>query len=157
MKHHRIASAALLASLASLAFTAPAWSASIEIVTASKAPFGSYLTDGSGRTVYMFTADKKDTSACTGACTTPWPPVLTTGSPTAGTGVQASALGTIQRGSEMQVTYDGMPLYYFIRDKSAGSTAGEGINHFGGSWYVVSPSGKGLLPTGKEMAGAKTW
>ena len=147
---YRIASVAGLATLVSLAVTVVAWSASVEITVHDKAPFGTYLTDGSGRTVYMFTADTKNTSACSGACTTPWPPVLTTGAPTAGSGVQASALGTIKRGNEEQVTYDGMPLYYFARDKSAGSTAGEGINHFGGSWYVVSPSGKGIPPIGKE-------
>jgi predicted lipoprotein with Yx(FWY)xxD motif len=157
MTHRHIASAVGLATLASLAFSVAAWSAPVEITTASKTPFGSYLTDGSGRTVYMFTADKKDTSACSGPCATPWPPVLTTGAPTAGSGVQGSALGTMQRGSEQQVTYDGRPLYYFIRDKSSGSTAGEGINHFGGSWYVLSPSGKGILPTGKEMAAGSTW
>ncbi|MGH7119899.1 MAG: COG4315 family predicted lipoprotein [Acetobacteraceae bacterium] len=156
LKCHRAASTAGLAVLASLAITVAAWSASVEITARSKAPFGNYLTDGNGRTVYMFTADTKDKSACIGACTTPWPPVLTSGAPTTGSGTQASALGTIKRGNEEQVTYDGMPLYYFIRDKAMGSTAGEGITHFGGSWYVVSPAGKGILPTGKELAAAKT-
>lgn len=155
LKHHRVASTAGFAVLASLAITIAAWAAPAEITMHSKAPFGHYLTDGNGRTVYMFTADSKDKSACTGACTTPWPPVLASGAPTAGSGVQASALGTIKRGNEEQVTYDGMPLYYFIRDKATGSTAGEGITHFGGSWYVVSPTGKGILPTGKELAAAK--
>jgi Secreted repeat of unknown function len=66
--------------------------------------------------------------------------------------VEASALGTIANGSAQQVTYDGHPLYYFIRDKSAGSTAGEGITHFGGSWYVLSPAGNGIQPDGKALA-----
>ncbi len=110
--------------------------------------------DSSGRTVYMFTGDMQGMSMCSGPCTKPWPAVLTTGAPTAGSRVQASALGTITNGSAQQVTYDGHPLYCFIRDKSAGSTAGEGINHFGGSWYVVSPAGKGIQPDGKVVAGS---
>jgi predicted lipoprotein with Yx(FWY)xxD motif len=65
---------------------------------------------------------------------------LSTGGPTAGQGVQASALGAIASDSAQQVTYDGMPLHHFVRDKAAGSTAGEGITHFGSSWYVVSPA-----------------
>jgi len=69
----------------------------------------------------------------------------------AGNGVEPGALSTMKRGNAEQVTYDGTPLYYFIRDKAANSTAGEGINHFGGSWYV-SPSGNGILPDGKELA-----
>jgi len=68
--------------------------------------------------------------------------------------VEASALGTIANGSAQQVTFHGHPLYYFIRDKSAGSTAGEGINHFGGSWYVVSPAGSGIQPDGKVLTGS---
>ena len=155
MTFRQIASAAGLATFAALAFSAAAWSAPVEIATASKAPLGTYLTDSAGRTVYMFTADMAGMSMCSGACTKPWPPVLTEGAPKAGSGVQASALGTIANGSAKQVTFDGKPLYYFIRDKSAGSTAGEGITHFGGSWYVVSPSGNGILPDGKALAGSK--
>jgi len=157
MTFRQIASAAGLAAVAALAFSAAAWSASVEITTASKAPLGTYLTDSAGRTVYMFTADMTGMSMCSGACAKPWPPVLTTGAPTAGSGVRASSLGTIANGNAQQVTFDGRPLYYFIRDKAAGSTAGEGITHFGGSWYVLSPAGTGILPDGKELAafGAK--
>ena len=36
---------------------------------------------------------------------------------------------------------DGRTLYLFVGDKAAGSTTGEGVNAFGGEWYVVSPSG----------------
>ncbi len=154
MRCRQIAWALSLSALASLAFTAAAWSAPVQITTASKAPFGTYLTDSSGRTVYLFTADMQGMSMCSDACTKPWPPVLTVGAPTAGNGVQASALGTIADGNAQQVIYDGHPLYYFIGDTSSGSTAGEGIHYFGGSWYVVSPAGKGIQPDGKVLAGS---
>lgn len=157
MEHHRIVRTTCFAASVLLALTAPAWAAPVQITTHSKGPFGKYLTNGAGRTVYMFTADKGGSSACMGVCTKPWPPVLTTGMPTAGQGAEASALGTLKRDGHEQVTYDGKPLYYFIRDKSAGSTAGEGINHFGGSWYLLSPSGKGILPDGKALAANKGW
>ena len=151
MTYPRIAGFTGLAAVACLVFSAPAWSASVQLTTRNKAPLGTYLTDAAGRTVYMFTADKPNQSNCTGACTGPWPPVLTTGAPEAGNGVEASGLGTIKRGNEMQVTFQGKPLYYFANDKGAGATSGEGINHFGGSWYVVSPDGKGILPDGKPI------
>ncbi|MGH7156215.1 MAG: COG4315 family predicted lipoprotein, partial [Acetobacteraceae bacterium] len=80
-------------------------------------------------------------SACNDACATAWPPMMTSGAPIAGTGVMGGMLGTIQRTGGSQVTYDGKPLYYFVGDHSAGTVAGQGITHFGGSWYLVSPRG----------------
>ena len=43
-----------------------------------------------------------------------------------------------------QVTYAGHPLYYFIQDKKAGDTTGQGVNGFGGLWWVVSPAGAAI-------------
>jgi predicted lipoprotein with Yx(FWY)xxD motif len=40
------------------------------------------------------------------------------------------------------VTYKGHPLYYFIKDKDAGDSYGQGSHAFGASWYVLAPSGK---------------
>ena len=104
---------------------------------------GQVLVDGKGRTVYLFVADSGTKSSCnSAACVQAWPPVLTTGVPQAGAGVTTSLLGTTARqDGTTEVTYAGHPLYYFISDKKAGDVAGQGINAFGGPWYVVSPSG----------------
>lgn len=104
---------------------------------------GQVLVDASGRTVYLFLADKGTQSACNStACVQYWPPVVTTGAPQAGAGVSASLLGTTTRqDGTTEVTYAGHPLYYFINDKKAGDVTGQGINGFGAPWYVVSPSG----------------
>lgn len=116
------------------------------IATASKAPYGAYITADEGRALYMFTADHDGMSACAGACAKAWPPVMSGAAPVAGPGIQAGLLGTIQRNGSMQVTYGGKPLYYFVGDKGAGSTAGQDINHFGGKWYLVAPSGQKIDP-----------
>lgn len=103
---------------------------------------GKVIVNSSGRTVYLFAADKGTTSVCYGSCAQYWPPVLTTGAPQAGSGVNAALLGTTRRtDGTTQVTYAGHPLYYFVTDKKAGDVTGQGINGFGGPWYVVSPSG----------------
>jgi hypothetical protein len=44
----------------------------------------------------------------------------------------------------MQVTYNRHPLYYFVGDKRAGQTAGEGLTGFGGRWDPVSAAGKAV-------------
>ena len=35
-------------------------------------------------------------------------------------------------------------LYYFFKDKAPGDTTGQGVNGFGGLWWVVSPSGAAI-------------
>jgi predicted lipoprotein with Yx(FWY)xxD motif len=104
---------------------------------------GQVLVDPSGRTVYLFLADKGTVSSCNSAsCVQYWPPVLTKGSPQAGPGVSGSLLGTTTRADgTTQVTYGGHPLYLFISDTKPGDLTGQGLNAFGAPWYVVSPAG----------------
>ena len=102
---------------------------------------GSFLTDGQGRTLYLFTRDSGGTSSCTGGCTSVWPPVTSLTAVQAGSGTSASLLGTTSGGGQMQVTYNGHPLYYYVGDIKPGDTNGEQLNQFGGLWYAVSPSG----------------
>jgi predicted lipoprotein with Yx(FWY)xxD motif len=103
---------------------------------------GSILVNAAGRTLYLFKADVGATSACSGACATAWPPLLATGKPTAGAGLTASKLGTITRsGGSHQVTYNGHPLYLFIKDTKPGQTTGQGVTAFGAAWFALTPSG----------------
>ena len=44
---------------------------------------GTFLVDGKGRTLYLFQKDKTAKSQCAGDCAVEWPPLLTTGKPTA--------------------------------------------------------------------------
>ena len=119
--------------------------AAATIMVATDAKLGAILVDGSGKTVYLFVADKGTVSSCYTSCATIWPPVLTTGAPIAGTGATASLLGTTTRtDGKVEVTYAGHPLYYFIQDKKAGDATGQGINGFGGLWWVVSPAGAAI-------------
>jgi predicted lipoprotein with Yx(FWY)xxD motif len=54
---------------------------------------------------------------CRAICSQYWPPVLTSGQPQAGPGVDRNALGTITRpDGTHQVTYKGRPLYLFADD-----------------------------------------
>jgi predicted lipoprotein with Yx(FWY)xxD motif len=87
-------------------------------------------------TVYTFTQDVKDSgkSNCTGGCATTWPPLTVTGTPTAGTGVTGK-LATITRDDgSTQVTYNGLPLYFFSGDTAPGDGKGVYTN-----WEAVAP------------------
>ena len=127
---------------AAAATSAPAQSSgSMSTVNvADNSQYGSILVDQNGMTLYMFTNDTQSagTSACSGACAALWP-ALTASSPTAGTGVDASKLGTITLSDgTMQVTYNGWPLYLYSKDAKAGDTTGQGFKSI---WYVIAPSG----------------
>jgi hypothetical protein len=52
-------------------------------------------------------------------------------------------LGTITRSNGVkQVTYNGHPLYRYVKDGDAGDAYGEAIKSFGAEWYALAPSGK---------------
>jgi predicted lipoprotein with Yx(FWY)xxD motif len=111
-------------------------------VAVRKSPLGSILVDSGGRTLYLFEADKGGTSACSGGCASVWPPLMATGAPHGGPGVQAAMLGTISRsGGGRQVSYNGHPLYTYAGDAKAGDTTGQGLDQFGAEWYVVNAHG----------------
>jgi predicted lipoprotein with Yx(FWY)xxD motif len=115
------------------------------IAVATDAKLGQILVDGKGITVYLFVADAGTSSTCYTSCAALWPPVLTTGAPQAGAGATASLLGTTTRtDGKIEVTYAGHPLYYFVQDKAAGDTTGQGVNSFGALWWVLTPSGAAM-------------
>ena len=108
-----------------------------------------YLTDGSGRALYLWVADKGSKSVCTGECAQDWPPLTSQGTPSAGGGVKAGELGTSPRpGGGEQVTYHGHPLYYFEGDTGPGTTTGQGSPQFGAKWWLVAPSGAAITSNG---------
>ena len=99
---------------------------------------GGFLTDQNGMTLYLYKKDTNGASTCFSGCLALWPPLLTEGAPTAGDPAITGQIGVTTRpdGSQ-QVTYNGAPLYYFVKDKSAGDTTGQGVASV---WYVVPPS-----------------
>ena len=122
------------------------------VIATHSGPGGTYLTNGAGRAVYLWTADNLNKSACSGACAAAWPPVPAEGKVTVTGHGKASDLGTITRpDGTTQVTYDGHPLYYFAGDSGPGQTSGQGSDGFGAKWWLVAPSGAQI--TAAEGAG----
>src|ERR1700689_4466478 len=105
------------------------------VVTTKSGSAGAFLTDGSGRAVYLWVKDGKDSSACSGACAGAWPPVTTTGAVSASGGVNKADLSAITRsGGGKQGVYDGHPLYYFSGDSGPGEVSGQGSDGLGAKW-----------------------
>ena len=104
-------------------------------ITVSHTSAGDALAGPDGKTLYVFTADTAETSACTGGCPDAWPPLLGDGSDVAGGGGVSGTFGTITRddGSK-QVTHNGQPLYNYAADQAAGDATGQGTL---GKWFIA--------------------
>jgi len=105
---------------------------------------GTILTSASGLTLYEFTRDHPSQNSCVklSGCPAAWPALQSSGTPTAGAGVQASLLSTIRlSGGVKQVTYAGHPLYLFSSEHRPGGTSYVGQQEFGGAWYALNASG----------------
>ncbi len=107
--------------------------------------YGTIVTNGEGRALYLFEKEDSDRSQCYGACAVAWPPLLTDGEPRAAGGARASQLSTTKRSDgKTQVTYRGHPLYYYEGDTAPGEVGCQNVNEFGGLWLVVDPSGNAI-------------
>jgi predicted lipoprotein with Yx(FWY)xxD motif len=138
-----VASIALVACQPSAGGASSASSAGSVTVGSASSNLGTFLTGPNGKTLYTHAGDSMNTSTCTGECLTAWP-ALTVASgqqPTAGSGVTGT-LGTFSRSDGgLQVTYNGLPLYYWQGDTKAGDTTGQGVNGFTVALVAGSASG----------------
>jgi len=118
-------------------------------VTVRRTHLGRVLVTAKGRTLYLFLEDGRR-SSCYGSCARVWPPLLVSGRPRAGRGVDAGKLTTTRRRHSRlrQAVYAGHPLYTTVADERPGQTEGQG---FLGTWFVISPKGRQV---GKASASA---
>ena len=127
--------------------TASASAAAVTISAKSVPGVGTILVNGQGQTLYLLTSEQGGKITCTKAsgCTKFWPETLLASGTTAakaGSGVQASMLGTVTDASgNLEVTYNHWPLYTFVKDSGPGMAHGQGVMGFGGTWYVLNASG----------------
>jgi predicted lipoprotein with Yx(FWY)xxD motif len=120
---------------------APAATAPAAATTLSEATLlgsAGFVAPTTNHTAYILSGDAPATLECTGVsgCTGVWPPVL----PPAGVAL-STGFATFARSdnSVVQLEYMGHPLYTYSGDGAAGSTNGNGLVSFGGTWSVARP------------------
>jgi predicted lipoprotein with Yx(FWY)xxD motif len=106
------------------------------VMVRSDAELGDILVDPRGMTLYLYTQDQPSVSTCYDACAAAWPPLLTDADPTGPEAIVAGLGTTSRNDGGVQVTYNGMPLYYWAKDQKPGDTTGQNV---GGVWFVVNP------------------
>jgi len=112
------------------------------VYIAGNEELGSFLVGENGFTLYILTADEENSSVCTEQCLENWP-ALTVGPNDVlvlPEGVMGE-LSTFERADTgaLQVTLNGMPLYYWVNDEAPGDATGQGVSEV---WFVVSPDGE---------------
>lgn len=104
----------------------------LTIGTGTAASVGTFLTGPNGHTLYTKSGDTATNSTCAGTCATSWPPLtVTTGQQVVGGSGVMGTFGTLPRADgSIQVTYVGLPLYYWVQDTKAGDVTGQGVGGF---------------------------
>lgn len=126
------------------------------IAVSQNKTWGPTLTLKNGDTVYRLTADSKNTSVCTAKCATIWFPVLLAQGQKKPVGNGVSSLGSFSRaGGSKQVTYEGIPLYTFTKDKKPGQVTGNVKNSWG-QWYSINPKNPRTPPKKSSGSGGTT-
>lgn len=108
------------------------------IAISNNEELGDFLVAANGMTLYLFANDEEGVSNCGDECTENWPPLLVNPDDPLVGGIDVMGeLGTITRADDStQVTYNGMPLYYWANDVTPGDTDGQGR---GDVWFVIKP------------------
>ena len=114
---------------------------------------GGYVADPKGNTLYTLVDSDRKILPCEAECLAACPPYTGEAAADEDTGLDASLVATTEAadGSE-QVTYNGYPLYLFSQDAQPGALSGQGVEGFGGVWYIVTDKGEPLEsdpPTGE--------
>ncbi len=111
---------------------------------------GDFLVDVAGMTLYRFNFDEPGTSNCYDQCATNWPPLLIEEGqvPTGNAGVVGQLSTTERDDGTLQVTYQGMPLYYWKDDAAPGDTNGQGVNDV---WFVMPLTGSPSISSAQSV------
>jgi plastocyanin len=125
-----------------------------------KAASAKLLVNAQGMTLYVFAPDKPNKSVCYDKCAAFWPPALVpkgTTVPATMPGIAGKLGVTIRTGGARQLTFDGAPLYTFVKDKKPGDMTGQGLDISGGYWWAVvavaSPSSSSSSSSGSGYTG----
>jgi predicted lipoprotein with Yx(FWY)xxD motif len=130
--------------------------ASGAVLGVASTSLGDVLVDGQGLTVYMLTADSSKHSSCSSDCLEYWPVVAAPSSGAPSVSDISAALGVTKSTSgESMLTANGWPLYTFANDQAPGDVNGQGMQSFGGTWYVLSPAGEPIksAPSSTDTGG----
>lgn len=111
-------------------------------VEVSLTEIGGILTDGEGRTLYVYLPDTAKHPACVDACLATWLPVYVQGRPEVDADVDEGVVETVPREGNRQLVVGGQPAYLFAGDEEPGDMNGQAVDNL---WYMVAPDGSRIV------------
>ncbi len=151
-----LAGAGLAGQVASAAPAKAAGSGLLDVGHAGR--FGAVLVDSHGLSLYTL-SDSAGKMVCTGKCLGFWPPLVVSKSTThvtLGAGVTGEVGFLPLSKTTKEVTFDGYPVYTFVKDTGPGQSHGEGVVAFGGTWELLRPSALVAAPAPAASKAATT-
>jgi predicted lipoprotein with Yx(FWY)xxD motif len=143
---------AALALVAAIAAAMAFASSSVSIEQSSNSKLGEHILVSKGHTLYVLSPETAKHLLCKSAeCLKFWPPLTVSSTKekiNLGSGVHGKVGWFKRSNGKLQVTINGLPLYWFAEDKASGEVNGQNFKGFGGVWHVVSPSGS---PSSKAL------
>lgn len=108
------------------------------IMIATNQKLGNYLVDSDGMTLYYLEGESTSTIKCNGMCLSFWP-AFDVKSIVVPAGINPSDFQIFTRSDgTKQVSYEGKPLYYFVRDAHRGDIFGNDLKDPFGVWYAIT-------------------
>jgi len=123
---------ALMTLVASATLAACASMTGVALAPFTKANDG-VLAGNNSMTLYTYSKDVVGSgkSVCNGMCASNWPPLLVEGSPAMSGGYSVITRDDGKR----QLTLNGMPLYFYVKDVKPGDKIGDGRSE--GAWQII--------------------
>lgn len=116
-----------------------------DVMVADNPTYGKIFVDGNGMTLYTYIKDTPGVSTCYNTCAVNWPPLIENSSLKIGSNLISDKFSIIVRtDGTKQVAFEGMPLYYWLKDEKPGDANGQGV---GGVWYVYKIASDDLMAT----------
>lgn len=98
---------------------------------------GKIFVDAKGFTLYTFKNDVAGNGkSAAEALTAVWPPLTLAAAPSNVAGATGAWAMFTRVDGKTQITYKGLPLYYFVNDKAPGDTNGDKVANV---WFVAVP------------------
>jgi predicted lipoprotein with Yx(FWY)xxD motif len=131
---HEVGDVWFVASIEDMAAASPA-AGDGAIMVGETPELGQFLTDPEGMTLYIFTNDEMGSGAsvCNDDCAANWPPFFGEGA-TLPDGVPGELTVITRDDGSEQLAYNGMPLYFWVKDAAPGDTTGHEV---GDVWFVA--------------------